>query len=594
MDANVSGERGKPGAPSSSGSERPSLSARAFSILAAWPEVPTARRTAIEAALTLASLLAATLLGFWFDSLGMGEAPVVIIYVLSVQVVALVTTRRLHCVIATAASVLLFNYFFIDPRLSLHAWGPQYPGAFAVMGIVALLSSTLAMSLRHHAHLAQENSRLMAFLLQTDHLLQDCSSADQIVDAAGRQLAALLGRDVVWYEATDAGLTPVRFFSPAEGEETVGETPGSSGRDGDRMGSGGAHSTAVAPRTPVPAPAHPTQASLPPDVPLELPVAMRALENGVPAGRGTDGFAAASGLYAPVGDPHHPDGVMGIVVGDHDLTPGQRDVAMAVLGETGLALGRERATRERQRAELRARNEQLRADLLRGISHDIRTPLTSISGSADVLLSSGDRLAPSERDRLLRGIRDDATWLVATVQNLLAITRLQSGGVRPNLGLELMDDVVEEALRHVDPRVSRHRLTVEPSRGVCLVRVDASLMVQVVVNLVNNAVKHTPDGSSIVISLHREGDSVVTTVCDDGPGIPAADRERVFDSFYTVGRERADVGRGFGLGLSLCRSIVTAHGGTIGVGARQPHGSAFWFRLPACELPGGGDDEPRG
>jgi two-component system sensor histidine kinase KdpD len=119
-------------------------------------------------------------------------------------------------------------------------------------------------------------------------------------------------------------------------------------------------------------------------------------------------------------------------------------------------------------------------------------------------------------------------------------------------------------------------------------------MVQVVVNLVNNAVKHTPDGSSIVISLRREGDSVVTTVCDDGPGIPAADRERVFDSFYTVGRERADVGRGFGLGLSLCRSIVTAHGGTIGVGARQPHGSAFWFRLPACELPGGGDDEPRG
>jgi two-component system sensor histidine kinase KdpD len=591
MDANVSGERGKPGAPSSSGSERPSLSVRAFSIFAAWPEVPTARRTAIEAALTLASLLAATLLGFWFDSLGMGEAPIVIIYVLSVQVVALVTTRRLHCVIATAASVLLFNYFFIDPRLSLHAWGPQYPGAFAVMGIVALLSSTLAMSLRHHAHLAQENSRLMAFLLQTDHLLQDCTSADQIVDATGRQLASLLDRDVVWYEASDGGLVPTRSFSPSGMAAAGGETRGPSGRDGDCMGSRDAL-TAPAPTPDVSTPAPAT--SLPPDVPLELPVAMRALENGAPAGRGTDGFASAAGLYVPVGDPHRPDGVMGIVVGDHDLTPGQRDVAMAVLGETGLALGRERATRERQRAELRARNEQLRADLLRGISHDIRTPLTSISGSADVLLSSGDRLAPSERDRLLRGIRDDATWLVATVQNLLAITRLQSGGVRPNLGLELMDDVVEEALRHVDPRVSRHRLTVEPSRGVCLVRVDASLMVQVVVNLVNNAVKHTPDGSSIVISLHREGDSVVTTVCDDGPGIPAADRERVFDSFYTVGRERADVGRGFGLGLSLCRSIVTAHGGTIGVGARQPHGSAFWFRLPACELPGGGDDEPRG
>ena len=202
MDANVSGERGKPGAPSSSGSERPSLSVRAFSILAAWPEVPTARRTAIEAALTFASLLAATLLGFWFDSLGMGDAPIVIIYVLSVQVVALVTTRRLHCVIATAASVLLFNYFFIDPRLPPRV-GPAVPGAFAVMGIVALLSSTPAMSLRHHAHLAQENSASWRSSSRPT-TCQDCASADQIVDAAGRQLAALLGRDVVWYEATDA------------------------------------------------------------------------------------------------------------------------------------------------------------------------------------------------------------------------------------------------------------------------------------------------------------------------------------------------------------------------------------------------------
>ena len=180
------------------------------------------------------------------------------------------------------------------------------------------------------------------------------------------------------------------------------------------------------------------------------------------------------------------------------------------------------------------------------------------------------------------------------------MTRLTGEGVRLTRTLELMDDVVEEALRHVDPKVADHVLSAEPSCGLCLVSVDARLMVQVLVNLVNNAVKYTPAGSRITVRVERhapaaepghapaagERDVVTTSVTDDGPGIAPADRDRVFDTFYTVGRGLADGRRSFGLGLALCKSIIEAHGGAIRLEPNRAdgHGCVFSFDLPACDL----------
>lgn len=234
-----------------------------------------------------------------------------------------------------------------------------------------------------------------------------------------------------------------------------------------------------------------------------------------------------------------------------------------------------------------AEKERLRANLLRSISHDLRTPLTSIIGSADILLDRDGSLDVTESRRLLEGVRSDAAWLSETVENLLAITRLENGGMRLNTSLELMDDIIEEALRHVDRRVSEHSLVVEPSDGDCLVDVDARLMVQVIVNLVNNAVKYTPAASHITIALRRDGSWVKTSVSDDGPGIPPGDRDGVFETFYTVGHGLADSRRSFGLGLSLCKSIVEAHGGSIRLDSARPHGCVFTFTLPARDLSGG-------
>ena len=503
-------------------------------------------RHVVDAIVMAGLLVVATAVGMGFDSLGMGAASIVVVYVLSVQLVAFFTNSRLLSVISTALSVLAFNYFFTSPRLSFAAWGSQYPGEFIVMCVVAFVSSELSVELRQRIRGEQETSRLLRVLLETDHMLQGLEGPTEVLEATGAQLAKLLDRDVVWYESTGEKVEPRRSFTPA------GESPA--------WGL---------------------------DVLTEPSVAMCAFENGEPAGEGTPRFSSASGLYLPVGDKRPPEGVMGILMGDRPLEPNERSVASAVIGEATLALGRIRALREREEAQMSAEKERLRANLLRSISHDLRTPLTSIIGSADILLDRDGSLDVTESRRLLEGVRSDAAWLSETVENLLAITRLENGGMRLNTSLELMDDVIEEALRHVDRRVSEHSLVVEPSDGDCLVDVDARLMVQVIVNLVNNAVKYTPAGSHITIALRRDSGWVKTSVSDDGTGIPPGDRDGVFDTFYTVGHGLADGRRSFGLGLSLCKSIVEAHGGSIRLDSARPHGCVFTFTLPARDPSGG-------
>ena len=272
----------------------------------------------------------------------------------------------------------------------------------------------------------------------------------------------------------------------------------------------------------------------------------------------------------------------------HEFSTYEHNLALSILDVCSLALEKEASNRARREIEEAARQEQLRANLLRSISHDLRTPLTSISGNADVLLDQGSTgtavLDAQTRRGLLLSIRSDAQWLNATVENLLAITKLEGGGMHLSTTLELMDDIVEEALRHVNPAVREHDLKVVACDEPALVNVDARLMVQLVVNLVNNAITYTPAGSHIMISISVDDGRVACSVADDGPGIAPEDRERIFESFYTANHGLADSHRSVGLGLSLCRSIALAHGGSIEVAAADPHGSVFTIELPAADV----------
>lgn len=240
--------------------------------------------------------------------------------------------------------------------------------------------------------------------------------------------------------------------------------------------------------------------------------------------------------------------------------------------------------REKEEAAALARSEQLRANLLRAISHDLRTPLTSIAGSAGNLLANYEKMDEADRVRTFTDIYDDSQWLINLVENLLAITRIGDGQIRLNQSVELMDEVVSETLRHIDRHSSEHSIRSDTSNDLILAKIDAKLIVQVLINLVDNAIKYTPTGSEIRIHTEKQGPWVTVTVSDNGPGIPDEQKPRIFDMFYSGANRAADSRRSLGLGLALCRSIVTAHGGTISVSDNRPHGTVFTFTLPAGEV----------
>ena len=273
-----------------------------------------------------------------------------------------------------------------------------------------------------------------------------------------------------------------------------------------------------------------------------------------------------------------------IVEGNEPLEAFENSVLLSILGDCALALENSRNAREKEEATLRAENEKLRATLLRSISHDLRTPLTTISGNASILLSDGEELDAGIKRQMYEDIYDDSAWLQNLVENLLAVTKIEEGRMELKMQPHLAEEIVSEAMQHISRKASEHHITVEHQNELLLAQCDARLMVQVIINLVDNAIKYTPVGSHILIFTRQEDTEAVFGVSDNGPGIPDVEKQQVFQMFYTGSTAVADSRRSLGLGLSLCKSIVAAHGGEITVSDNQPAGAVFTVSIPAGEV----------
>lgn len=245
----------------------------------------------------------------------------------------------------------------------------------------------------------------------------------------------------------------------------------------------------------------------------------------------------------------------------------------------------EQNAREKEEAALLAQNEQLRANMLRSISHDLRTPLTSISGNASTLISGGDTLDESTRQQIYTDIYSESMWLIEMVENLLYATRIEDGRMQLNISVEILDDIVQEAVRHTKRTYPKRNIIVDMYDEIIPVMADANLIVQVIVNLMDNAIKYSDEDSDVTVSVRRENAyAVVIFVSDHGTGISDEEKEKVFDMFYTGGSRSSDSRRSLGLGLALCKSIITSHGGTISVSDNIPNGTVVSFTLPIGEV----------
>lgn len=317
----------------------------------------------------------------------------------------------------------------------------------------------------------------------------------------------------------------------------------------------------------------------------EKGVAEWVVRNNKHAGATTDTVSHAQNLYLSVRGNQEVMGVIGVPSRYYpQLDVFEKNLMIAILNECGLILERRRLLAEKQAVEIETQRERLRSNLLRAISHDLRTPLTSISGNAGILMERNISLDEDKKQEIYRSIYDDSMWLVNLTENLLSITRIENGSMRLNMNAELIDDVFHEAVAHLDRHAEEHDISIELEDNLLMAKMDVRLVIQVIINIVNNAIKYTPKGSHIILSARKENGTVLVSISDDGPGISDEAKEHLFDMFYTAGIGKADCRRGLGLGLSLCKSIIEAHGGTISMSDRRPHGAVFSFTLPLEEV----------
>ena len=487
-------------------------------------------------------LLAATLIGYAFYMLGFSEANIVSLYIFGVFVVSVITTNRFCGVAASIVSVLVFNFFFTVPRFTFQFNDPNYLVTFSIMFMIALLTGSLATRLKDNAKQSARAAYRTKILFETNQLLQKETDEQSVINATAEQLVKLLKKDIVIYLSNGRELAAPSIFRTSDSDQS--------------------DLTSESEKT----------------------VAAWVLRNNKHAGATTDTLSGAKCLYLAIRVNQQVYGVVGIAMNEVPLDSFENSVLLSILGECALALENIKNAREKEEAAILAKNEQLRANLLRAISHDLRTPLTSISGNADNLLANYQKMDDDTRKRTFTDIYDDSMWLINLVENLLAVTRIEGGQVHLTQSVELMDEVITEALRHINRKSKEHAIRVSASDELILARIDAKLIVQVIINLVDNAVKYTPAGSVIEIHTQKHAQTVVVSVSDNGPGIPDEQKPRIFDMFYSGANKVADSRRSLGLGLSLCKSIVTAHGGTISVADNHPNGAAFTFTLPAGEV----------
>ncbi|MBP3486649.1 MAG: DUF4118 domain-containing protein, partial [Oscillospiraceae bacterium] len=352
---------------------------------AARPDQVREQFSAKDLLKTLAVLALCTLGGYFFAFLGFSDTNIIMLYLLGVLVISMVTTGRSYSLLSSVLSVLCFNFFFTVPYFTFRS-DPGYIATFGIMLLVSLLSSSLTIRVKTQSKMNADKAYRTAILLESSHKLQTAEGAEAILTIVAQQLGHLLERDLVVYQGDGrGGLLPAMQF-PFSEETDLTELL----------------------------------------TPSERAAAEWVLKNNKHAGATTNTLPNAACLYLSIRGTGGALAVVGIAArGKPPLLSFEKNLMVALLDECGLALEKELTMREKQRAEAQADQEALRANLLRTISHDLRTPLTSISGNASILMESADALEPEKRRRLFSAIYDDAMWLINLVENLLAITKIE-------------------------------------------------------------------------------------------------------------------------------------------------------------------------
>ena len=472
----------------------------------------------------------------WLMSGKFELANLVMVYLLGVVFMAARFGREAS-VLTSILSVAAFDFLFVNPVHTFVVADAQYLVTFLIMLLVGLIISHLTSNMRSQAKVASHRERRANVLYA---LSEDLATSRTVAETA---------KFAVRHIQDEFGGVSVLLFPDNDGRVVFPLEP-------------------------------PVKESL---RNCDLSVAQWVFDHGQIAGQGTDTLPGADAVYFPMSGFR---GVIGVLVLQpanlrRVFLPEQRRLLDTFISQIAQTIERVRFADEAQQTQLRMESESLRNSLLNGISHDLRTPLASIVGAASSLVEEDAQLTAEDRKELSLTIYDEALRMSNLTNNILDMARLDAGQASLNRQWYLLDEIIGGTLTRIQKRLKGRPVNVKLPDELCLVRVDAVLIEQVLVNLLENACKYTPAGSPIDIYGELSTHMLKVTVADHGPGIPPGEEEKLFDKFYRVHSEGSQ--SGVGLGLAICKAIISAHGGVIGAANRQEGGAQFFFMLPIDE-----------
>lgn len=480
-----------------------------------------------------------TCIAYMLSYMGFIQENIYLTYILGVALVSICTTGYGAGIISSILNVLLLNYLFTKPLYTLDIDDTNYIITLIVFCIVGIITSTLTSRIQQQVDIYSKREQNTQMLYNVSRSFLRLSDKEEIIKTGLEFLSIGLNRNVVCYlkDKKNKNLKLYKNIKDIKNEDLFISNS-------------------------------------------EKAVATWVLNNETIAGSCTDTLPGSRGFYMPIVGINETLGVIGISCINEKVDNEDICFIEAVIAQMAISIDREILSEGQKEASLEIESERLRSSLLRAISHDLRTPLAGISGAVSTIIKNKDVIDDKIIDDLLNGIYEDAGWLIRLVENLLSMTRIDEGKLEVEKNLEMVEEVISHSLHHIKKRIQDINIKIEIPQEILFVPMDAKLIEQVLINLIDNSIKYSKKDCEITIRVYEEQDYVAFEVIDNGYGICENVIENIFDRFFTGEMKYSDSRKGVGLGLSICKSIVNAHKGEIKVKNNKIKGATFKFTLP--------------
>lgn len=488
---------------------------------------------------TIGILSAATIISYSFYKITAASNPVFMSYILATVLIARVTTGYFYGISASVASVVISNFLLTYPLHAPHYYKKDYPFTFFVLLVISIITSATTANLKQHAQLADTREEKTKKLFEINEKLLTTRGLQNIIDLALECITSFTERTVIFYQGDSQSGQPGIIKSLHEDHQLVLSSY------------------------------------------HEQFIAHWTYEHGKCAGMGTSRCSKSSATYFPVIAHEKTLGVIGVFCGEEQiLEPHTVKFLKLMIAQIAMAIERQHLSDSQRMLAIETEKEKTRSNLLRAVSHDLRTPLTSMIGASTILMEEKESLTDQEKDTLICHMKEDSLWLLHMVENLLSVTRIRDGSTAVIKTPEPLEEVVSEAVLRIKKLYPNAAITVKVPEEFLMVPMDATLIEQVILNLIENSIKYSGSKKPVELFVTKEDTEITFLVMDSGVGLNEDEIETIFDGYSMNSKRSADTAKGIGIGLSICKTIINAHGGVITAQNRETGGALFTFTLP--------------